>query len=166
MAFSTPSQAGRPFIISESGSFISQGTPIKTDSNPRTADLVITNGKGQGFGQTNTQSVIEWGAFDQTCDTGGPGSSLVSGSSVIRTVKGLVFVKFTSGTNCVNLSSDVPPKILSADITLEGEVIGGTRFYEGASGTVSVTGTVFPVLVTNSDAQFGGVELNGKVTWN
>jgi hypothetical protein len=166
MAFSIPAQAGRPFIIEESGSFISQGTPIKTDSNPRTADLVITNGKGQGFGQTNTQSVIEWGTFDQTCDTGGPGSDLVSGSSVIRTVKGLVFVQFREGKNCVNLSSDVPPKVLSADITLEGEVTGGTGFYEGATGEISVTGTVYPVLVTPGPAvQFGGVELRGKVTW-
>jgi hypothetical protein len=161
MAFSTPSQAGRPFIIEESGSFIAQGTPINTDSDPRTADLVITNGKGQGFGQTNTQSVIEWETFGTPAEcAGNPGSLLASGSSVIRTVKGLVFAAFDQGTNCFDSNTN------TAAITLDGEITGGTGFYEGASGKISVTGTVHPFLFTNSDAQFGGVELKARVTWN
>jgi hypothetical protein len=161
MAFSTPSQAVRPFIIEESGSFIAQGTPINTPPNPRTADLVITHGKGQGFAQTSTQSVIEWGPFDQTCNTDGIGSNLVSGSSVIRTVKGLVFAEFDIGTNCFDQSTN------TAAISLEGRVTGGTGFYEGASGDIEVTGTVYPVPVIPGPAvQFGGVELKAKVTWN
>ena len=166
MAFSTPSQAGRPFIIEESGSFIAQGTPIDTDGIDRKADLVSTHGKGQGFGQTNTQSVIEWGPFgapfDSTCNAGGFESALVKGSSVIRTVKGLVFATFDEGqgTNCFD------PIANTGVITLEGDITGGTGFYEGAKGTISVTGTVYPVLTTGSDVQFGGVELKARVTWN
>jgi hypothetical protein len=159
-AFSTPSPAARPFNIQESGSFVSQGTSIDTNSDGRNADLVITNGKGQGFAQTSTQSVIEWEVFGTPTEcAGNPGSLLVSGSSVLRTVKGLVFALFETGTNCFDPNTEM------AAITLEGVITGGTGFYEGATGTISVTGTVFPVLSTPSGAQFGGVELKTKVTW-
>ena len=165
VAFSTPSQAVRPFIIEESGSFVSQGTSIDTNSDGRNADLVITHGKGQGFAQTSTQSVVEWGAFgapfEPTCNTGSFESPLVKGSSVIRTVKGLVFATFDEGqgTNCFD------PNTNTAAISLVGKITGGTGFYEGALGDIEVTGTVFAVLFTNSDAQFGGVELKARVTW-
>ena len=160
MAFSIPAQAGHPFFIEQSGSFVSQGTPIDTNSDGRTADLVITHGKGQGFAQTSAQSVIEWGAFGPSCDTGGIGSELVSGSSVIRTVKGLLFVVFNTGTNCFDSGTN------TAVISLEGTVTGGTGYYEGEAGTLNITGTVYPVLFTGSDARFGGVDLRGEVTWN
>ena len=160
MTFTVSAQAGNPFIIEESGSFVSKVIDAK-------ADLVITNGKGQLFAQTSTQSVIEWGPFLEICNTVGVGSKLVSGNSVIRTVKGLLFAEFTGGNNCVNLSSDGPLTVLSADITLEGNVTGGTGFYEGATGPILVTGIVFPVLVTPAlDVKFGGVELKAEVTWN
>jgi hypothetical protein len=162
IAVNVPAQADHLFSIEQFGSFVSQGTPIDTDGDGRTADLVITHGKGEWFAQTSAQSVIEWGSFGQkdSCNPGEVGSTLVSGSSVIRTVKGLLFVTFDEGTNCFDADRK------KAAVVLEGEVAGGTGSYEGAAGTINITGTVYPVLFTGSDAKFGGVDLRGEVTWN
>jgi hypothetical protein len=158
MAFNTPSQGARPFIVQESGSFFAEGTAIDTNSDGRNADLVITNGKGQGFAQTSTQSLIEWGPFDQSCNAGGTGSNLITGSSILRTVKGLVFAVFETGTNCFDGTTGV--------ISLDGVITGGTGFYKDAGGTIHVEGTVYPVLITNSATQFGAIELKATVTWD
>ena len=158
IAYTISAQAGNPFIIEESGSFVSKVIEGK-------ADLVITSGKGQGTAQTSTQSVIEWGPFlEGLCDGNyGYESDLVIGRSVIRTVQGLIFASFDigQGTNCFNLTTFI------GTISLEGGVTGGTGFYESATGTIKVTGTVYPVLFApGPEVKFGGVELKAELSLN
>lgn len=69
VALSLGSAEAKPFHSEDSGSYVSEGTRIDTDGDLRTADLVLTSGKGSGLGQTTTQAVVEWplGFSNATC---------------------------------------------------------------------------------------------------
>ena len=105
MAVALGSAEAKPFHSKDSGSYVSEGTPIDTNGDSRTADLVLTSGKGSHLGETTTQAVVEWPKdfAAATCpnEISGFQASLVSGGFVIRAAKGdLLFGTFSSGTNC------------------------------------------------------------------
>ena len=155
---SAEAKEAKPFHSEDSGSYVSGGTPIDTGGDGRTADLVLTSGKGSHLGETTTQSVVEWGPFDYNpsgCLDGKPfHAQLAGGGFVIRAANGdLLFGTFSTGTNC----ADFPTT--SGIFSLTGTFTGGTGKFAGASGgSLTVTGTAVPVVGPDSlGHQFGSV---------
>ena len=159
MAVAVGSAEAKPFHSEESGSYVSEGTQIDTDGKDRTADLVLTSGKGSHLGETTTQTVVEWPIVfgPDTCPNGNGGfkGSLVSGGFVTRAANGdLLFGTFSSGTNCFDFITN------SAGFSLSGVFTGGTGKFAGASypgGSITVNGTAIPVLSDSTGHQFGSV---------
>lgn len=156
---SAEAKEAKPFHSEDSGSYVSGGTPIDTGGDGRTADLVLTSGKGSHLGETTTQSAVEWGDFIPAppggCPAGKPYlAHLVTGGFVIRRENGdLLWGTLSSGTNC----ADFPTT--SGIFSLTGTFTGGTGKFAGASGgSLTVTGTAVPVVGPDSlGHQFGSV---------
>jgi len=157
MAVALGSAEAMPFQSEESGSYVSEGTRIDTDGVLRTADLVLTSGRGSHLGETTTQSVVEWGSFEfnpSGCPEGKPYQALlVTGGFVIRRENGdLLTGTFSSGTNC----ADFPTT--SGIFSLTGIFTGGTGKFAGASGgSLTVIGTAVPLITDSGGHQFGSV---------
>ena len=153
------SAEAQPFRSKDSGSYVSEGTRINTNADGRTADLVLTSGKGSHLGETTTQTVVEWPIVfgPDTCPNGNGGfkGSLVSGGFVTRAANGdLLFGTFSSGTNCFDVTTN------TASFSLSGVFTGGTGKFAGASypgGSITVNGTAIPVLSDSTGHQFGSV---------
>ena len=81
-----------PFRSQDSGSFVTGGTPIDTNGDGRTAELVLTSGTSDPLGAITTQSVIEWAIIfgDVICPQGnlGVAGTLVIGGFVTRAESG------------------------------------------------------------------------------
>src|SRR5204862_6811373 len=68
-----------PIRSQASGSFVSQGTPIDTNNDGRTADLFIVSGSSSQLGSVTNQTVAEWiFAAPTTC----PAGTVVEGTLV------------------------------------------------------------------------------------
>ena len=148
----------KSFKSEESGSYVTQGTPIDTDGDGRTANLVLLSGKDHVLGDITTQTVVEWSRFlPATCPNGNAGfvASLVSGGFVTRTAKGdLLFGTFlTGGTNCFD------PITNSSSQSMSGSFTGGTGKFAGRVGGTLVINSTSRGLVSGvpPEIEFGSV---------
>lgn len=141
-----------PYHTENSGTYVSQGTPIDTNGDGQTADLYITSGQGSVFGQITSQTVAEWSLSTTVtnCPVGTPvEGTLKSGANVSRTMGGdLIYSVVDSGTLCFDG--------VVSKITAEGVITGGTGRFSTATGSVSFSGVATP-LSGDGAHQFGSV---------
>lgn len=157
------------FQSRDAGSYLLEETLIDANGDGKTADLVLMGGLSDQLGQTTTQSVLEWSTdlVQGRCSTGNPGfqATLVGGNAVTHTPNGdLLLIWFDKGTRCVDSVTN------TANISLDGTIIGGTGQFFDAIGTAHVNGIVIPeVIVEESGATvFGSMdtETTGTLTRN
>jgi len=80
-----------------------------------------------------------------TCS--GPYFLVVAGAGVFRFQDGsLLTVRITEGAGCVNLTAGL------ADLTVTYQITGGTGRFQGASGNLTMTGTMMSLLRNASNA--------------
>jgi hypothetical protein len=142
----------QPYHTENSGTYVSQGTPIDINGDGLTADLYITSGKGSVFGPITNQTVAEWtfGA-PTTCPAGTiVQGTLLSGTNVSRTMDGdLIYSVVDSGTLCFDGAV--------SKITATGNIAGGTGSFSGATGSLSFSATATPLYTDPVGHQFGSV---------
>jgi hypothetical protein len=136
---------------------VTRGTPIDTNGDGITANLVLLSGTSNVLGDFTTQTVVEFStSLPATCPNGNAGfaASLVSGGNVTRTEKGdLLFATFTSGTSCFD------PITQSSSQSMSGSYTGGTGKFAGKDGGTIVINAISRGLVSGvpPEIEFGGV---------
>jgi hypothetical protein len=77
----------------------------------------------------------------------GPNFAVVAGAGVFRFQDGsLLIVTVKDGSGCINLAAG------STALTVSYQITGGTGRFDGASGALSYTATIRPVLRNASNA--------------
>lgn len=155
------------FQSRDAGSYLHEETLIDANGDGKTADLVLMGGLSDQLGQTTTQSVLEWSSdsVQGTCPTGNPGfqGELVGGNAVTHTLNGdLLLIWFDKGTRCIDSVTN------TANISLDGTVVGGTGEFFDAVGTAHVNGIMIPEIIVEEAGAivFGSMdtETTGTIT--
>jgi hypothetical protein len=77
----------------------------------------------------------------------GPNFAVVTGTGVFRFQDGsLLIVRVADGSGCIN------PAAGTAALTVNYQISGGTGRFKGASGNLTMTATIMPVLANASNA--------------
>jgi hypothetical protein len=155
------------FRSRDTGSYIQEETLIDANGDGKTADLVLMAGQSEQFGQTTTQSVLEWSSrFTQAiCPNGKPGlrEDLVGGNALTHLADGdLLLIRFDQGTRCVD------PTTQAANVSLEGTIVGGAGRLAKAMGNAEAVSITIPELVIDESGVFlsGSIdsEMTGRIT--
>jgi hypothetical protein len=130
-----------PLNLQATGAFVTQGTPIDTNGDGKTAHLLTAQGQGPRFGRVTYHAVAEFstGASPAMCPNGNPGAqqTLLTGAIVSRVENGdLVHSRIDSGTACFD------PVTRLIFVRASASIRGGTGEFRGASGNVSIVQSV------------------------
>jgi hypothetical protein len=142
--------ADESFLSRDSGTYLLGETLIDANHDGKNADLMLIDGSSEQLGKTSTQGVLEWSSnlTEKDCPNGNSGlqGQLVNGNAVIHTTNGdFLLVRFDKGISCTDSTTH------TANINLEGKVIGGTGQFADASGALNVTSIAIPQIIVDED---------------
>lgn len=150
----------KPVKMRFSGSFVRTAINLQPDTVTDEENFA-GNGTLGPFTFRNLRTDITAPESSPTCTTG-PYFRIVAGGGVFRFQDGsLLTVNLAEGSACIDLAA------LQGHFTATYRVIGGTGRFEDASGTLTLTYTVVPVVAdASNDPQFLAAtgELTGTVS--
>lgn len=145
-----------------SGSSVTRGTPIDTNGDGVTASLGLFAWKSN-LGMGTTQAVTETSAspspVNTICPSGNLEFPMVMGRYVARLESSgdLIFARYT-GTICVDPATGI------ASASHEGDIIGGTGRFEGATGSTELNATLTTLVSDPARNSFTSVTGTVRVT--
>lgn len=125
-----------------SGSEATSATNLQQPGTSNDEDHFAGNGTLGQFTVTNLRAISTTPSSSSTCS--GPNQlyfTELAGASVFRFEDGsLLYLNLTQGSDCIDLAAD------DAHCTLTLQITGGTGRFKNASGTLTMTEMVLPVL--------------------
>jgi hypothetical protein len=153
----------RPIKMTFSGTAGSSTINLQQSGTNNSEDNTIGNGTLGPFTFRNVRAISAFPEPSSTCS--GPAKLYLSsslGAGVFRFQDGsLLKVNLMHGEDCIDLAA------LEAQCTMTFQITGGTGRFKGASGTVTLTETVVPVLAdaTNNPVFFATTgEFTGTIS--